>query len=361
MRILFMHSGLTITGSVTYARALEHAWQGRHRIYWANDGLNLAEDRRLVVPLRHKFIPHGLRHASRLRRYIRDNNIDLIHAHSRQANLAAAFASRLTGVPYVTTAHMRTFRRAANRLWPCWGQRTIAICETIATHLRVENGVPDERIRLIRNGIDLDFFQPRPAPSSARWVTILGRLSGKRWRAAEFLVSLLPEIRAAYPDVRFRFVGEAAPEYRPTLERWRHQFNSGASEPVLELTGHSPDPRPYLAESTVVIAAGRSLMEAMAMGLPAIAIGEQATIGLLTPDHFADAQKMNFGDFPLPGREGFRAAPVLEGLHSVLSGRVDGRQLGEWGRERIRQDHNVDAIAQQVDRVYSEVCKPNAG
>lgn len=357
MQILFMHSGLTITGSITYARALEHAWAGMHRIYWANDGLGIDERRGLVLALRHKFIPHGLHHVFQLQRFIRQKNIQLIHAHSRQANLAAALASKVTGVPYVTTAHMRTQPRAGNRLWPCWGGRTIAICETIATHLHTENGVPQERIHLIRNGIDTDFFQPWTSSTPhARQVTILGRLSGKRWHAVDFLISMLPQVLAAYPDVRFRFVGEAAPEHRATLERWLREFNVGTGRLVLEFTGHVEDPRPYLADSGLVIAAGRSLMEAMAMGIPTIAVGEQSAIGLLTPANFVEAQKTNFGDFPLPGTEGFHAEPVLAGMHAVLGGRVDRAHLGAWGRERIHRDYGLTTIARQVDRVYAEAC-----
>jgi hypothetical protein len=323
MNILFLHSGHTITGSVTYARALQHAWHHLHRVYWINDGLDRSERRGTVLALQRKLFPHGLLNALRIIAYVRHKQVQVLHAHSRQANLAAAMTSRVTGIPYVTTVHMRTKRRPANRLWPCWGNRTIAICETVERHLVEENRVAPERIRLIRNGIDLDVFRPLARgndPETGRWITVLGRLSGKRWNAAAFLLSLVPFVTAEYPDVRFRFVGYVAPEHQEELDRWVSRLNA------------------------------RELL--------VVAVGEQASYGLMTRDTFRPAQIANFGDFPIPGSEGFDARTVLEGVRAILDHRINIHALGNWGRAQVRRDHHLGTISRQIDKVYSELRFP---
>jgi glycosyltransferase involved in cell wall biosynthesis len=357
VNILFLHSGLTVTGSVTYAAALEHAWGSTHRVFWANDGLKFSNlNQQLTLPLRKKLFPHGISNAFQVARYVRANSIQMMHAHSRRANMVAAMASRLTGVPYVTTAHMRTGAHYGNRLWPCWGRDTIAICETIADHLQRENRVPAEQIRLIRNGINLDVFKPVEShpTSGVRWITVPGRLSGLRWNAAAFIFSQLEGVLEAYPDVRVRFVGWIDPEHQGKVDSYLQNLNSKTSEPRVIATGHLDDTRLLMAESTVIVGAGRSLMEAMAMGLPVVNIGEGSNHGLMTQETFPEAQKSNFGDFPYPGKSGFDPVRFRQGIDQVLQGRIDRPLLGSWGRERIMEEYNVLKVARQINDVYTD-------
>jgi glycosyltransferase involved in cell wall biosynthesis len=359
MKLLFLHSGLALTGSYTYAQALEQEWRGRHEVYWANDGLNVPESRGLVLPLRHKLFPHGVIHAFQIARYARRRGIQLLHAHSRSANLVAGIASRLAGIPYVTTAHMRTRPHYGNKIWPFWGDRAIAICESIADHLRTENGLPAERIALIRNGINLAEFQirpPTPQPAEeGRWITVLGRLSGKRWEAAAWVLSLLPELLRNYPDLRVRYVGAVAAEHQAEMTHAVDRLNTGQPRPRVVATGQAADPRPFIQTSALVIAAGRSLMETMAMGIPTIAVGEQLSYGLMTPDTFSVAQRTNFGDFPYPGADGFSAPLVMRGISDVLDRRIDLAALSAWGRQRILDEYSVDHIARKIEAVYASV------
>jgi len=355
MKILFLHSGFQWTGAITYARALESVWRGRHEVFWTGDTPFSALNRYLQLPLSEKLLPKGIQNAFRLARYIRKQGIQLLHAHSRRANCVAALASGLTGVPYVTTSHQRMKPHAWNRMLGCWGGKTIAICESISTHLRQHNRVPDQQIISIPNGIDLDEFQPAAfEPSRPFIVSVLGRLSGHRWRAAAFILSICPDLLVLSPDVHIHFAGAVDDAYKELLQRLIHQANQGFSRERVRYTGFASDVRPIIGESSVVIAAGRSLLESLAMGVPAIAVGEECDHGLMTPASYSEARATNFGDFSLV-RAPYNAARIIDGVRAIVNHTIAIDSLRSWGRHAVQQDYDVRRVASAIEQVYAEL------
>ena len=363
VKIAFVHSGPELTGSWTYAKALAREWGERHEVFWIHDGMIGAEDPSLRLPIGKKLVPAGISNGQKLAAFVRQNNISILHSHSRRANMVAAIASRLTGVPYVTTAHLCMTPHLFNRLWPCFGNRAIAICENVQENLMAEHGVSGDSISLIRNGIDLELFRPQPAPAGPwRWITILGRLSGHRWRAGAFILSLIGDILPDYPDVRFRFIGSVEPSHQQELQEALDRLNAGFREPRVLAPGFIGDIKPLLVESTTVMAAGRSLMEAMAMERPVIAVGEEFALGLLTPRNIQQARESNFGDFRKgPDRSASDDKdPVVKDIRSILDKSVDVNRLGAWGREQVDLSYNIEKVAAAVEDVYTRLAVPAA-
>jgi glycosyltransferase involved in cell wall biosynthesis len=358
VKILFVHSGPELTGSWTYAKALAREWAGRHEVFWVHDGMVGADEPSLRLPISRKLVPSGLANGQKLAAFVRQHQISILHSHSRRANMVAAMASRLTAVPYVTTAHLCMTPHVFNRIWPCFGHRTIAICENVQENLMAEHGVPADRISLIRNGIDLETFRPRASPAGPwRWITVLGRLSGHRWRAGAFVLSLIGDLLPDYPDVRFRFIGSVEPSHQQEMKDALDRLNAGYREPRVLAPGFLGDIQPLLTESTAVIAAGRSLMEAMALERPVIAVGEEFALGLLTPRNIQPARESNFGDFRKgPDRTAsYDKAAVVKDLRSVLDKAVDLGRLGVWGREQVDLNYNIESVARAVETVYDRL------
>jgi sugar transferase (PEP-CTERM/EpsH1 system associated) len=126
-----------------------------------------------------------------------------------------------------------------------------------------------DRVCAIRNGVDLDYFDPAPAherPSGCEqpYVVFTGAMDywanveGVTWFAKE----VWPFVLAAIPDARFLIVGS-----RPATEVLRL-----ASERGVSVTGSVPDIRPYLAHAHAAVAPLRvargiqnKVLEAMAM------------------------------------------------------------------------------------------------
>jgi len=141
------------------------------------------------------------------------------------------------------------------------------------------------RVHGIRNGVDLDHFDPelafpRPYEADERAIVFTGAMDywanvdGVAW----FARNVLSSVRRAHPSARFWIVGaNPAPEVLRLAE-----------DPAVRVTGRVPDIRPYLAHADIVVAPLRiarglqnKVLEAMAMARTVVAT-PQAVEGLAT-------------------------------------------------------------------------------
>ena len=104
------------------------------------------------------------------------NNIDVIHCHTWYSHFAGVLASRLLQCPLILTTHSLEPHRPwkAEQLgnggyaMSCWIERTayeaadgvIAVSEGMKRDVMKLYGVPEDRVKVIYNGIDPDFYHP---------------------------------------------------------------------------------------------------------------------------------------------------------------------------------------------------------
>ena len=112
---------------------------------------------------------------------------DIVHCHTWYAHLAGCLARPLTGAKLVLTTHSLE----PHRPWKVeqlgsayhattWIERTayqnadgvIAVSKAMKQDVQELYGVPRERVRVIHNGIDLDEYRPREAPTTLREVGV---------------------------------------------------------------------------------------------------------------------------------------------------------------------------------------------
>ena len=143
-------------------------------------------------------------------------------------------------------------------------------CESIAR----------DRVTAVPNGVDLEYFAPRAQETAERQPPTLVFTGVMDYRPnvdgiAWFVRSILPNVRAAVPDVRLFIVGNRPSK---TVQRL-------ASDPGVVVTGFVPDVRKYVALGVSIaplrIARGiqNKVLEAMAMGRP-IVVTPQAFEGI---------------------------------------------------------------------------------
>jgi sugar transferase (PEP-CTERM/EpsH1 system associated) len=185
--------------------------------------------------------------------------------------------------------------------------------------------MPGARVSCVSNGVDLDYFQPRPVARAANALIFTGvmdylpNIDGVTW----FCRKVLPVLQKQVPDVTFTICGA-----RPT-----RKVRQLARLPGVVVTGRVPDVRRYLASASVCVVPLRiargiqnKLLEAMAMGLPAVATtaafdGIEATDGvdLLVADEpreFASQILRLLKDKALRNRIGASARAVMERKYS---------------------------------------------
>jgi len=221
-------------------------------------------------------------------------DFDVIDAHYYYPDgVAAAMLARHFGKPLTITARGTDLNLipqhwAPRRLmqWAASAADTsIGVCSALVDVLRGW-GVEESRLRVLRNGVDLQRFQPEPQAQARQALGSglgLGQTAGPllisvghlvERKGNHLIVQAMPAIRRSHPQARLLIVGEG--EERPALERLVAQL---ALADAVTLTGAVPNEqlaRWYSAADALVLASSREgwanvLLEAMACGTPVVA------------------------------------------------------------------------------------------
>ncbi|HWO21451.1 MAG TPA: glycosyltransferase [Kofleriaceae bacterium] len=102
----------------------------------------------------------------RLARWLRRHQVDLVHTHNRMALIYGAPAGRLAGAAVVHTKHGKNprggTRLVAGNLAGRLVHAFVAVSEETAAVARQRREVPERRLHVIPNGIELGRFHPDP-------------------------------------------------------------------------------------------------------------------------------------------------------------------------------------------------------
>lgn len=282
---------------------------------------------------------------SMFRRSVRSLRADLVHAHLHPGELVAAAATP-RGVPIVGSRRGEALGYRTNRVFQfavgAAHRRTrVLICNSdhLARRARANDASPPP-IRVIHNGVDLEWFAVAPAAQGVPEVAVVANLHP--YKGHERLLWALRLVRVQLPDAHMTFVGDGVERAR--LERLRAEL--GLAEAVA-FAGSVADPRPYIRSAQVVALASdnegfpNALLEAMAMGRPVVAtrvggipeLVRDGTDGLLTtlnPEEIA--------------------ARLLE----LLRDPELRRRMGASARARA-ETFTWDRVVEGTERVYREV------
>lgn len=230
----------------------------------------------------------------RLRRIIREEKVDLVHARSRAPAWSAYAAAKAEGIPFVTTYHgaysgTSGLKRAYNSVM-AKGDLVIANSNWIAAHIREVHDVPAEKIVTIPRGVDLAEFDPNAVTRSRiDEIRTLWGLAGDK-RLTLFLPGRLTEWKgqglaieafaALAPDERSNLVLVLAgdPQGRDDyVASLHHRLHALSLERSVVISPHISDmAAAYLAADIVLApsirpeAFGRVAAEAAAMERPVI-------------------------------------------------------------------------------------------
>ncbi|MBI3321910.1 MAG: glycosyltransferase family 4 protein [Candidatus Omnitrophica bacterium] len=371
MRILQLTSHLHTGGITRYVVSLaERLVKQGHRVMVASDAGPVLSQLEAIgvahwqLPLQTsaEFSPQVFRAVRQLADRLRQEPVEVIHAHTRVSQVVAAQMTRRLGIPYVTTWHGIYQRRLGRRLWPCTGAVTIAISELVRKHLLEVFHVPESRIRHIHNGIDTAYYAMPPQPQVVqtcrqRWnlsadrpvVAAIGRLAAGRVKGFDTLlaaIALLAE--GAGPQALIVGDGPRRPFLEDIAERLRIQHR-------VRFVGEVSDIRIPLALADVFVftsrwpeAFGLTLVEAMAAGKPIVATRAGAVPEVIR--HDVEGWLVASDD---PGS-------MAEGIARLLNDRGTAERLGRHARIRVREAFDLDRMVSDIEAVYREVVHPDA-
>lgn len=316
MKVLQVTTHINVGGISHYILSLSKAMKakGVHTTVVSSGGNleNVFSDRGiphegLNIKTKFEFAPKVLISAFKLARLVKDEGINVIHAHTRVSQVACAIAAKLTGTAYVTTCH-GFFKKRARGIFDTWGDRVVAISDAVKEHLVCDLGVKDERIEVIYNGVDIDHFTADCTADEIEnakrslglkkgpVVGTIGRLSSVKGQ--KFLIHAMVEVINKYPDAQAVIIG-AGDEDVP-LKNLVRSLGIGNSVHFLPSV---TDTHSYLSIMDIFVfpsvkeGLGIALLEAMASGKACVASDaggirnaiEDGVTGLLTPVGNSDA------------------------------------------------------------------------
>jgi L-malate glycosyltransferase len=315
-----------------------------------------------------------LRMGLAIRRHSRRLGADLVHANSTRAGLAAVFAGSLGGAR--TVVHVRDCMpatQAADAVRSIIRRRAaaaIAISAYVADNFG--GSTRDARLRVILDPIDLTPYQPADGAARAEararlgvagevpLLTVIGQLTP--WKGQDDAIRALGLLRKLRPHARLLIVGE--PKFATAAARFdnlayarslRQLAQSLGLVEAVDFLGERPDVPAVLSAVDVALVPsweeplGRSVVEAMAMGVPVLATSvggpaeliEDRVSGMLLPprqpQQWADAADELLADTGL--REGLAAAgrervQILFGGSEQIEDLLDAYRLALHGVNR---------------------------
>ncbi|MFD4292300.1 glycosyltransferase family 4 protein [Rhodococcus sp. NPDC058505] len=287
---------------------------------------------------------------ARVRRWIADNDFDVLHIHEPNAPSLSMLAMKIAEGPIVATFHTSTTKSLVlstfqGVLQPYLEKITgrIAVSE-LARRWQVES-LGSDAVE-IPNGVDVPAFANAAPldgyPRRGGTVLFLGRYDEPR-KGMAVLLGALPELVQRHPDLRVLVVG------RGDEDRLRKEAGRYARH--LHLLGQVTDEEKASALRSVDVycapnlggeSFGIVLVEAMAAGVPVVAseldafrrVLRDGTAGLLTP----------IGD----------SAALAAAIDRVLSDPDQRRALVDVASEVVAE-YDWPVVAEQILRVYETV------
>ena len=306
-----------------------------------------------ILPLQRSF-DYGW--PSRLARFIQTNRIDIVHAHEFTSAVYAAFGAALASVPIVSTIHgknywpERLYRRAALRIAIEMSAAFVAVSFDLARFVSATVPVPERKLTVVRNGIDLTKFFP-DVSSAARARAELGAAPSDvvilcvgaldPVKGQSILVDVACGLRGRVAPFKIWIVGEGP--LRSELQSRIDKENLGD---CVRLLGWRTD------VATLLSSANLSVLPSFSEGMP-LAVMESMACG--TP--IVASRVGGVGELIVDGTHGLlvRAGDV-QALTAAVSRLVTdhalGSRLATAGRDRAAKEFSLTGMTDRYAELY---------
>jgi glycosyltransferase involved in cell wall biosynthesis len=281
-------------------------------------------------------------------------NADIVHAHGYKADIYSYFALRQSAVPLVSTCHtwydndltVSLYGRADRFVLRSYAA-VVAVSEEVRQRL-LKAGVRDEKIHIIRNGIDLRPFDNAPPSlgdisSQNRFPTVglVGRLATEK--GVDIFLRAAARVLIELPSAKFVVVGDGPDREQLELLIEEMQIRDNVS-----LLGRRDDMPSVYASLDIMVSASRqeglpiAILEGMASSLPIIAtaVGAVPTVvldgrtGVLVPSEDIEA--------------------LASQIVKLLPDQTRRQHLGDAAKKLVEEEFSAQRMTADYLRVYEQ-------
>jgi glycosyltransferase involved in cell wall biosynthesis len=297
-------------------------------------------------------------------RFLRREQIHIVHTFDFYTSIFAVPAARLAGVPVVLAS-----RRELLNLRTPWQQRAIRVACSMATGVVVNSravghdmaGVESggrRKIDILPNSIDLDKFEQKSSTGEIRrklglspTSILIGALGNLR--PEKNLETFLLAARAivdAIPSAEFLVIGDG-----PEDNNLKSLVNDLHLSESVHFLGERPDVPDLLAALDILVMSSYSesfpnaILEAMAMGKPVVA----TNVGGI-PEVVEEGQT----GFLVPARD---PKAMAERVLSLCRDSVLRLRMGRAARARVENNFTVQAVTARLEGIYVRSLRERSG
>ncbi len=299
----------------------------------------------------------------RLAYLLKKERVDIVHTHLYRANTPGRMAAILAKVPVIianehnidswkTPSQMRM-----DRFLSQFTDKIIAVSNEVKEFYVNEVGIPENKLEVIYNGVDLkrfekDFDKKKKKkelglPLSLPLVGTIGRLQPQKDHKTFLKASSL--ILKKFPKVHFLIVGGGS------LRRELEDFTKNLEiEKNVHFLGERKDIEEILPLMDIFVLTSKregfpiTVLEAMACGVPVVATSVGGT-----PEIIED------------GKTGFLIPPenphlLSEAIINLLKNEELGKEMGKYGKERVKL-FSIEKMVKRTEFLYDKLLQTKLG
>ncbi len=366
-KILMTLMRLEIGGAETHVLelSLELARMGFQVVVASGGGVY--EEHLKKAGIRHYQVPMYTKHPSKmlqslkaLKRIIRDEEIDIVHAHGRIPAFLCGLLHPFMKFTFVTTAHWVFRTDHGLKYLSNWGEKVMAVSEDIKTYLIDNYGTDPRDISVTINGIDTNKFSPEADFSSvltefslnpdSKKIVYISRMDEDRALVAFHLAEIAPAIEEAFPGTDIVIVGGG--NVFDKLEALANKVNNEIGRPMITLTGGRTDIDKFAAMSDLFIGVSRSALEAMSCAKPVIVAGNEGYLGIFEEDKLQVGIDTNFC---CRGLAQSSKELLFSDVNKIMSAApAQQKTWGEYSRRIICERYSVSKMAEDNAKMYCD-------
>ena len=294
----------------------------------------------------------------KIRRYIKENRIKIIHTHNYKSSFYGWLASANLNVKRIVTCHnwlgdnfkMKFYKSIELMLFNRFN-KIVTVSDILLKEV-LKEGVAVEKVRMVNNGIDLQRFRLDIKNDDLRRqlgikisdfvVGGVGRLVPEK--GYHYLIEAIKKLTLQYSSIKLLIIGDG-----PLESELRTQVKDLKLENNVKLLGLRNDIPVLLSSMDIFIMTSTNegmpmaLLEAMAMKKPVIAtrVGAISKIisdgvnGLLIPPKNVDS--------------------TVAAVTYLLQNREKGSIFAEKGFESVKNEYSSKKMTQHYAEIYDEI------
>jgi glycosyltransferase involved in cell wall biosynthesis len=295
-------------------------------------------------------------------RYVRENDIQLIHAHLPWAGVLARLVGKATGVPVVYTEHNKQERyhfltRFMNLRTMGLASALVAVSRDVEESIRKHKPGLSVPLSVVLNGVNITHFRRdvdgQPVRDMFRipaGVPVVGTVAVFRFqKRLDVWLEAAKHIRGQLPEARFILVGDGP--LKAELEQAVARLGVGE---YVHFAGLQTEIRPYLAAfdifmiSSIFEGLPVAMLEAMAFGCPVVTTDAGGIKEVISS-----------------GKDGLMCSidkpmELVPLAVDVLTHPDKAKQLQEQGRRRIEESFSMDKMVRELETLYRRMARAEA-